>query len=87
MPEILRRYLGMIFKMQFEGHEPHHRPHIHVKFAEHEISIAIDEIEALAGYLPAKKLSKAMIYIENNQEALLKEWMKATKDQPISKIS
>ncbi|WCE32657.1 DUF4160 domain-containing protein [Vibrio sp. SCSIO 43137] len=76
----------MIFRMQFEGHEPHHRPHIHVKFGEYEISIAIDNIEAIAGYLPAKKLKKALDYIENHQGALLEQWNKAVNGEPVRMI-
>lgn len=71
MPEILERLFGLKFLMRYKDNDFHNRPHIHVQFGEHEVSIAIDKIEVLAGYLPVKKLKAAEKHILVNQEELL----------------
>ena len=87
MPEILKKLLGLKFVMYYLDNDSHNRPHVHVEYGEHRASIAIDDIELLAGYLPAKKLVKAEKYIEQHKSELLNEWNKAVKGVTIKRIN
>lgn len=48
MPTI-PRFFGIDIRMYYEDHEP---PHLHVYYAEHSASIAIESLEVIEGYLP-----------------------------------
>lgn len=87
MPEILEKLLGLKFIMYYMDNDSHNRPHVHVEFGGFKASIAIDQVELLAGYLPPKKLKKAEQYITQYQAKLLVEWDKAVKGQTITRIN
>ncbi len=87
MPEILKRLFGLKFHMRYEDDDFHNRPHIHVTYGEFEASIAIDEIEVLAGQLPVKKLKVAIKYITENQKELRTQWKRAVIGEPVEKIN
>ena len=52
----------------------HNIPHVHAKYAEFEISISINDGKVLGGNLPNKLQKKAVNWINNNKDYLLKEW-------------
>ena len=56
MPTISMFY-GILVSIYFEESERHHMQHIHVRYAEHKASIAIDDGRILAGELPSKQLA------------------------------
>ncbi|WED22063.1 DUF4160 domain-containing protein [Vibrio sp. JC009] len=87
MPEILKRLLGLKFQMRYEDNDFHNRPHIHVSFGEYEASIAIDDIEVLAGFLPPKKRKLAEFYIDKHRDELLLAWDGAVIGQGIGRIN
>lgn len=87
MPEILKRLLGLKFHMRYQDDDFHNRPHLHVSYGDFEASIAIDDIEVLAGYLPDKQRKKAEMYICQHQQALLFEWHKAVLGCQIERIN
>ncbi|CAM3948102.1 type II toxin-antitoxin system toxin DhiT [Vibrio neonatus] len=87
MPEILRKLLGLRFAMYLLDDGAHNRPHIHVRYGEHQASIAIDDIELLAGYLPPKKLKTAEKYILEHQAALLIAWNGAIQGTSIRRVN
>ena len=62
---------GIKLEMYFNDHAP---PHIHVKYAEYEVVLTIQEAGVLAGFLPVKQLKQAQQYIIANQEKLLERW-------------
>ena len=87
MPEILKKLLGLKFVMYYLDNDSHNRPHVHTEYGEYRASIAIDDIELLVGYLPAKQLVKAEKYIEQHQRELLLEWNKAVKGVTIKRVN
>lgn len=62
---------GIRIEMYFNDHAP---PHVHAKYAEHEVLITIREATVYAGYLPAKQLKQVQTYVNDNQEKLLTRW-------------
>lgn len=87
MPEILKRLLGLKFIIRYRDDDAHNRPHLHVKYGEHEASIAIDKIEVLAGHLPPKQRKTAEEYITKHQKKLLKEWDKAVVGEQVERVN
>ncbi|EFI32862.1 conserved hypothetical protein [Desulfonatronospira thiodismutans ASO3-1] len=74
MPEITR-FLGIIISMYFDDHEP---PHFHVRYNEYRAAVSIQELNVIAGYLPAKVRGLVQEWAEIYQQELLNMWI--TKD-------
>ena len=84
MPE-LSRFYGMIIRMQYADNQKHHKPHVHVLFAEHEAVVGIDG-EVLAGSLPDNKYKLLQAWLIMRENELYASWNKAVKNVPIEKI-
>ncbi|MDT7042821.1 DUF4160 domain-containing protein [Candidatus Nitronereus thalassa] len=85
MPEIAR-FFGIIIRMYVEPSGPHHRPHLHAYYQEHVGIYAIDEIELLAGSLPARQERLTLAWVEIHQEELNRNWDILQSGRPPSKI-
>ena len=73
----IRRRLGKENGIEFIVHsneKNHARPHIHAKYGEYEISIAIDDQEVLAGNLPKKNTKIAQNWVKTHKNELMEEW-------------
>lgn len=70
MPEITR-FLGIIITMYFDEHEP---PHFHVRYNEYRGVVSIQELNVIAGYLPAKVRGLIQEWAEMHQKELLNMW-------------
>lgn len=70
MPEI-SRFLGIVIFMFFDEHNP---PHFHVKYNEHKAAMDIENLNILAGYLPAKVRGLVVEWAEPNKQELLEMW-------------
>ena len=55
MPAISMFY-GLIVFMYFMDNKQHKLPHIHVKYQEHEVIVAIPDGEVLDGSIPNSKM-------------------------------
>lgn len=84
MPE-LSRFYNIVIKMIYSDNDQHHKPHIHVFYAEHEASIGVDG-ELLAGSLPVKQLKLVEAWIAIHEDELYKAWIMAVKNEPVGKI-
>ncbi len=73
MPEIAR-FFGIIIRMFAEPTSSHHRPHFHAYYGEDVAVIAIDEIELIAGSLPATQRRLVEAWAEIHQSELLVDW-------------
>lgn len=49
MPEICR-FSGIVITMYFDEHNP---PHFHVKYNEYRAAVGIEDLNVIAGLLPA----------------------------------
>jgi hypothetical protein len=72
--------------MYFLDTRKHHLPHIHVKYQDQEIVIAIPNGEILEGKLKANRLKLLLAWIEFHQEELMADWELASHGQDIFKI-
>lgn len=73
----LRGRVGRINGISFIVHsneQNHTIPHIHAKYGEYEISVAIMTGEILAGNLPKKNRKIAVDWVLNHQNRLLSDW-------------
>lgn len=52
----------------------HYRPHVHAEYANHSISIALDNNEILAGNVPPGRARDAQKWVANNKCFLLDKW-------------
>jgi len=84
MPEISRFY-GIVINLLYKDNSQHHKPHVHVRYAEFKASVAIDG-ELLAGSLPAKELTLVQAWMLLHEEELYDAWNRAVKGEPINKI-
>jgi len=58
---VISMFYGIIILMFYFDNKKHHRPHIHVQYAEHEAIISIDNGEVLEGDLPGSKMKLARL--------------------------
>ncbi len=84
MPELCRFY-NIVIKMLYNDDSQHHKPHIHVFFAEYEASVGIDG-NLLAGSLPVKQLRLVQAWVTIHEDELYAEWNKAVKGIPTGKL-
>ena len=77
----VRGRVGNIDKIIFEvrtRESNHNIPHVHVAYADFNISISILDGRVLSGNLPTKKEKIAKEWIFNNREYLLSKWSTLT---------
>ncbi len=74
MPEI-SRFLGIIISMYFDEHNP---PHFHIKYNEYRASMKINDLNIIAGSVPAKVRGLVEEWAELHQDELMEMW--ETKD-------
>lgn len=84
MPELCRFY-NIIIKLIFQDNGQHHKPHIHVYYAQYEASVGLDG-ELLAGSLPLKQLRLVQAWVAIHEEELYAAWNKAVRGIPFDKI-
>ena len=75
MPEI-SRFWGIVVRMFSEPGAPHHRPHFHAYYQNHEAVIGIDSIEIIGGSLPLKESRLVEAWAELHQGELLENWQR-----------
>ena len=85
MPTISFFY-GIIVQMFSFDDNPHHRPHIHVKYQGHKAAFAIDESILLVGDFPDKQRKLVEAWIELHKDELLADWELAVSGEEIFKI-
>jgi hypothetical protein len=85
MPAISMFY-GIIVYMYFMDNKQHHRPHIHAKYQENEVIVAIPDGEVLEGSIPKAKMKLVLAWIEIHQDELIANWELAISGQQLYKI-
>ena len=72
--------------MYFLDIKQHHKPHIHVRYAEDEAIYQIPEGILLEGSLPANKHKLIIAWIEIHQINLMNDWKLAVTGNPVFNI-
>jgi hypothetical protein len=82
MPAISMFY-GILVYMFYEADQPHHLPHIHVRFSGHKAAIAIEDGQVLAGEIPTRQLKMVQVWVDLHHDELLADWELAQSgDEP-----
>lgn len=51
-----------------------HIPHLHAKYGEYSISVALDDVRVLSGNLPPKQEKMAIEWVKNHKDTCISEW-------------
>jgi hypothetical protein len=65
--------------MKCAPHARPEQPHFHARYAEHDASIAIDDLDILQGSLPQKTLKWARLH----RDELEANWIRARSGRPL----
>jgi uncharacterized protein DUF4160 len=74
---------GIVIAMYYEEHG---RPHFHARYAEHDVSIAVDTLEVLQGSIPPRKLALVREWAALHRDELQANWNRARSEQPLIAI-
>jgi hypothetical protein len=85
MPSISMFY-GIIVYLYFKDNIQHNKPHIHVRYQEAEVIVAIPDGEVLEGSIPSNKMKLLQAWIEIHKDELVADWELALSGQQPYKI-
>lgn len=85
MPEV-DAWLGISFCLYFFDNQQHKLPHVHVKYGNYELIIAIETGECLEGYLPPKQRKRAERHVVSYRNELMMLWEKAVRGEHPGKL-
>lgn len=74
---------GIVITMFYKEHG---RPHFHARYAEHNASIAIDNLDVLEGRLPVKSLALVRKWARLHRDELEVNWVRTRSGQPLLSI-
>ena len=83
---VISTFFGVTISMYFMDNRRHHRPHIHARYQNDEVVVAIDDCEVLEGSLPPAKLRLVLAWVEIRRDELLADWQLAVSGQQPLKI-
>jgi hypothetical protein len=83
---VISMFYGIIVYLYYVNNRRHKKPHIHVKYQEHEVVISIPEGEVLEGSIPANKMKLLTAWIEIHKDELMANWELAVNGQEPFKI-
>ena len=86
MSPTISMFYGIIIAMHWESGEPHHLPHIHAEYQDHEAVFSLPEGELLAGSLPRRQTRFVQGWIALHEDELLANWRLAMNDQQLFRI-
>jgi hypothetical protein len=81
---IISIFMNIIIRINFRDHAP---PHLHAEFKGLEGLFAIQTGACIAGGLPRKQHRLVRRWIDENREALMRNWNLAYDRQPTFKMS
>jgi hypothetical protein len=82
---VLSLFYGLVVRMYNELSEKHHKPHIHVEYAEDEVVVALDG-EILEGQIPKAKMKLVEAWMEIHREDLQANWKLLSNGEEYFKI-
>ena len=85
MPSISMFY-GIIIYLYYIDNKKHNMPHIHVKYQEYEVIVAIPDGNVLEGSIPSSKMKLLQAWIELHKDELVADWELAVSGQQPYKI-
>jgi len=82
---LISSFLGILIYMFKEKNSPHHKPHVHVVYAEYKLSIAADG-EILAGFLPRKQQKAVEAWAAVREDEINASWIALNENSEVIKI-
>ena len=82
MPTI-SRFFGIIITMFHRDHNP---PHFHAEYSGYIVSISINDLAVLSGYLPPRAMGLVMEWASQHKKELLKNWNFAQEKEALFPI-
>ncbi|MDR0321649.1 MAG: DUF4160 domain-containing protein [Treponema sp.] len=82
---ILSLFYGVVIRMYKELSGKHHKPHIHVEYAEDTAVVALDG-EILEGQIPKSKMKLVEAWIEIHRDDLEANWKLLSSGEQFFKI-
>ena len=79
-------FYGIIVYLYFKDNKQHNKPHIHVRYQEDEVIVAIPDGEVLEGSIPNNKMKLLQAWIEIHKDELIADWELALSGQQPYKI-
>lgn len=67
-------FYGFVIRTYLLDDARHGMPHIHARYAPHEASVRIDDVEVLAGNLARRQLRLVHAWIELHRDELMADW-------------
>jgi len=77
-------FYGIVIQIYWFDHAP---PHIHARYAEHEVQIDLQRIDVLHGSLPKRALAMVLEWTHEHQVELMAAWAAASAGEPIARIA
>jgi hypothetical protein len=82
----LARFYGIVISIFFRDQDRHKRPHIHASYAEHAVSVAIDNGTVLAGRFPSPALHLVRDWLKRHRAQVQEAWRLASNGKNPGKI-
>jgi hypothetical protein len=82
MPRLCEFY-GIVICVYFKDRNP---PHFHAYYGEHEVEIAIESLEVLAGDLPRRAMSLVIEWAVIRRPELRRAWQQASLPTTVDPI-
>jgi hypothetical protein len=79
-------FYGIIVYMYFIDNKQHKLPHIHVKYQNDEVIVAIPDGDILDGNIPKPQMKLLQAWIELHKDELLADWHLAVSGEQPYKI-
>lgn len=80
---VISMFYGIIISLYYMDNRRHKKPHIHVKYQEHEVVISIPGGDVLEGSIPNNKMKLVSAWIEIHRDDLMADWeLAANGEQP-----
>ncbi len=83
---VISTFYGVTISMYFLDNRRHHRPHIHARYQDAEVVVAIDDGAILEGALPPAKMRLVLAWVEIHRDELAADWQLAVSGQHPLKI-
>jgi hypothetical protein len=83
---VISMFYGIIVSLYFVDNKQHKRPHIHARYQDQEVVVAVPTGKVLEGRLPSAKLRLLLAWIEIHKDELIADWELAVSGQPPYKI-
>ncbi len=79
-------FYGILIYLYFVDNKRHKLPHIHARYQEDEVVIALPNGEILEGSLPGNKIRLVQAWVEIHRDELLADWELVVTGQTPYKI-